>query len=988
MESWRIQLFGSLRAHQGEETLSRFRTQKTGALLGYLALHGGRITPREVLLDVLWPESDLDAARNSLNVALSSLRAQLEAPVTTPGASPLGQVLITDRTTVRLNPAAFSTDVAEFEALLRRARTDQPDIELLSAAVELYSGELLTGLYEDWVLGERDRLAGLFREALRQLVARLMETGQTGIAVEYVHHALRLDPHDEELQQLLEHIRTRVSDLDDTEGLLLVEQGRDKVADTASRVLVSSPTETQTAPGNLPLAFTSFVGRARELQSITAQLSEEKAGLITLTGPAGAGKTRLALEAAGQTATEGVPGGAWFVPLATATSASQIPEAIRDAIRLPRSTKEESLQQIATYFHGRHALLVLDNLEQLLGRGPLDPAGAAAAIRTLRQILPQVTFVLTSREALGVSGEHEFPVPMLGIPAQPGLGPEQLLEFASVRLFVDRARNRRPDFQVTPRNADAVAGLVTRLEGVPLAIELAAAWSGLLAPSQILERLEQRFELLVSRRKGVSERHRSLRAAIEWGYDLLAPDARRLFAALSVFRGGWTTEAAEALCEGDEGFLAPGRTLECLSLLRNASFLVADETDSQELRLSLLEMLREFADEQLTPQERSHLERQHALYFLERARPPANEIFSAEVVARYDHIEAELPNYRVALERLTETELGPPLARALCLFWKIRGYSREGLAWLNRVIAYTNSSENSSPPLERAGLLSDAGILSEELGDYSAANPFYEASAALHREFGNDTSLAQVRENHGNIAYRQGDYSVARCAYTEALEAFQRINDVRGIASTTGNLANIVQDEGDYAEARRLQEECLRLSRSIGELRMAAYTLRNLGNISMIEGNRREARLRYEECLPELRALGDRRAIASLQNAFGYLELQEGRLTEAATLFEEAVIVLQELGSRLHLMASLEGLAWYAGEIGNWEHATRLWAAAAAAHELLSMPHTPQDAREVAERVDSIRTALPPVVFAKAWTEGAQLSLEEAIQLALQHIQK
>jgi len=175
-------------------------------------------------------------------------------------------------------------------------------------------------------------------------------------------------------------------------------------------------------------------------------------------------------------------------------------------------------------------LMVLDTLEQLLGRGSLDPAGAAAAIRMVRQSLPQVSFLLTSREALGLLGERELPLPMLGIPTRPGLTPEQLLEFASIRLFVDRARNRRPDFQVTPRNAEAVAGLVTRLEGVPLAIELAAAWSGLLAPSQILERLEQRFELLVSRRKGVSERHRSLRAAIEWGYALLSSDARRLLA--------------------------------------------------------------------------------------------------------------------------------------------------------------------------------------------------------------------------------------------------------------------------------------------------------------------------------------------------------------------------------------------------------------------------------------------------------------------------
>ncbi len=926
VEPWRIELFGGLTARQGQEEISRFRTRKTGALLAYLALRGGKPVPREVLLDVLWPESDLSAARNSLSVALSSLRALLEDPATTPGSSPLGGVLIADRTMVRLNPEAFFTDVSAFEGALRQAGDDPA---LLAQAIDLYRGELLTGFYDDWALEERDRLEATHQEARGRLDAC---------------HATSLKP---------------------------------------------PPPTTHSAPpalsagGALPLLFTRFFGRTEEKIQIAALLADSGIRLLTLTGSGGVGKTRLALKVMSEAQETFSEGGVWFVPLLPVTEPMLLLDAVRDSLRLPRRAGEEALDQIAAHLSERPALLVLDNLEHLLGRGSLDPDGAAAAVRALSQRLPQAKFLLTSRQALGLDGEEELPLSPLTVPGDAGLPPDQLLEFASVRLFADRARSRRPDFQVTPRNAEAVAALVARLEGIPLALELAAAWSGLLVPAQMLERLSQRSDLLVSRRKGVPERHRTLRAAMEWGFDLLPPDARRLLAALSVFRGSFGAGAAEAVCEGEGGVLPPGRTLECLSLLRSASFLVAEE-GAAEMRFSLLETVREFASERLAPEERALLERRHAQRFCEFANEESNRsVIGADAIAKYDAIEADLPNYRAALERFDGDELGLKIAGSLGYFWKTRGYFREGIAWIDRVLARAPAPRGDAETILRAWALKGRGLLSEEITDFPAAHHFYKESAALYHSVGDEESLALIAQNRGNIAYRQADLLAARRFYNEALETFRRRGTAWGIASAIGNLANISQDEGKFEEARRQQEECLRLARENGDLRMAAYTLYNLGNLAMAESDLPRARRFYEESLPELYALGDRRAIGRLQNSLGFLEMQDGNVDTAEGFFQKALVVLRDLDSRYDIVFSLEGFGGHARRVGRPERAVLLWAAAAAAREAHGTPREPEEEMSLAEEIAAAREALSPAAFEKAWAAGGALSLEDAARAAL-----
>ena len=552
---------------------------------------------------------------------------------------------------------------------------------------------------------------------------------------------------------------------------------------------------------------------------------------------------------------------------------------------------------------------------------------------------------------------------------------------------------------MTAHNSEAVARLVTRLEGIPLAIELAAAWSRLLTPAQMLARLSDPFEMLVSRNRRVvvPERQRTLWGALAWGYDLLPPDARRVFAALSVFRGDWSAAAAEAVCEGEEGeegkdgeqgLVSAGRTIECLMILQAASLLVTDET-ADEMRFRLLETVREFAAALLTESEQERVERRHATFFLARAEEAYLHRSDASQKIWFDRLAADLPNYRAALGRFAETETGLQMASALGYFWKLRGYYREGQAWLKRVLAAGRETGDHkralTPSLSRAW--NAAAIIAEDLGDYAVASGFYVQCAAAYRTQGCETNLPGVITSQGNIAYRQGMYPEARGYYEESLTISRRLNDMQGIASALGSLGNVAQAQRNYEEARRFQEESLALSRLAGDDRMTAYTLHNLGNLAMSEHDMVRARALYEESLPKKRALGDRRGVATLESSLGFLELEEKHAAEAAVSFADSLRVLLELGNKVFLISVLEGAAWCAAQMGEPEQAARVWAAARAARDVLSAPLTEQDRDSFDLLIAEARTsAASPTTFDRAWENGSAFSLDEAVRCALSHL--
>jgi len=587
---WRITLLGGFNAVNGAQKFHRFRTQKTGSLLAFLALHSAQKHAREELADRLWPDDSEQAGRAKLRLALHSLRRQLEPP-----GFAAGSVLQTDLTHIRLNPDAFQTDVAELETVLRDPAAT---VEALTRAVSLYGGPLLPGYYDDRIVAERERLESVYLRGLTLLVSALEAQGNWDDALFYAHQAAQADPYATEarlsllrlylaagqpafaLRQYREwetFLRDELQELPPAEAQVLVRQAEAAHAPRLGRAAppaAERETDTLCTPllsPALPPQFTRFFGREAELPYLASLLSDTEKGetqsvLVTLTGPGGSGKTRLALEVAAQLR-QVYPNAIGFAALAAARRGDALLPLLADALGLPSSVEssntEAFLQLFADALGEKPFLLILDNLEQIIAEG-------AALVSALRTRLPRMRFLITSRRPLGLIGERMFPVLPMAVPS-PAQEPEQLFAYPSVQLFLDRAQAMRPDFQITSRNAAALSELCARLEGIPLALELAASWVGALTPAQMLSRLEtQRTEWPASRQSDREPRQRTLQETIAWSFALLPEELRRVFASLSVFRGGWTLEAAEAVC-------ALPDALPALASLGEHSLILAEE---------------------------------------------------------------------------------------------------------------------------------------------------------------------------------------------------------------------------------------------------------------------------------------------------------------------------------------------------------------------------------------------------------------------------
>jgi predicted ATPase/DNA-binding SARP family transcriptional activator len=945
---WYIELFGHLRLHQGTQEITRFRTRKNAALLAYLAYFIDRAHPREVLIEFLWPDVPLDAGRNNLSVSLNSLRRQLEPPGVAAGA-----VLIADRSQVRLNPAAVTTDVSAFEAAVRAGQQTQCDKERiahLTLAANTYRGPLLPGFYDDWTLMERDRLADAYRTALRHLIRCLVQEHSLEPAIDYAHRVVQIDPLREQARRELMRLyiaagrpEAALEQFHQLENLLAqtlgasasaatrdlaetLQTGRPNLDANRHTAASSSPTVVAPAraipaehaplpgppPGNLPLVFTRFFGREKEIQDISAHLDPAAARLVTLTGPGGVGKTRLAQETARHLRTR-FSGGIWFVPLADVTEAARVPDSIREILGLAYSESAPVVDQVAQALSQRPALLVLDNLEHLGGSG-------AQVVQMLLERATNLNVLATSRQPLALAAEQEIAVPPLPTPEMPGT-PERLLEFPSVQLFVDRAQAQRVDFQITSRNAAGIRALCARLEGLPLAIELAAAWAKMLTPKQMLKQMEHRFDFLVSRRIDLPERHRTLRAVIEGSYRLLGPEEQGLFAALSTFRGGWTLESAEAVC-------VEPRALSLMARLRDRSLVIAEETDAVDtdtMRYRMLESLREYASEQLPAETAGLLARRHAAYFLQIAEQAKPLLQGASQGRWLETLSAEHDNLRQALTFFLEAadgaEAGLRLGSALQQFWSTRGYLSEGRERLTVLLARAEARVHSKA---RADALNGAGVLAWRQGDWTSARSLHQESLEIRRELGDRQGFAISLGNLGNVAYDQGDYATARSLQEESLEMRRELGDRPGIAQSLGNLGNVAYEQGDYDSARSLQEESLEMRRELGDRQGIAQSLHNLANVAHDQGDYAAACSLHRESLEIRRELGDRQGIALSLGNLGNVIWSQGDYVSARSLHQESLEIRRELGDRQGIAQSLGNLGIVAHEQGDYDSARSL----------------------------------------------------------------
>jgi predicted ATPase/Tfp pilus assembly protein PilF len=681
-------------------------------------------------------------------------------------------------------------------------------------------------------------------------------------------------------------------------------------------------------PNNLPRQPTALIGRERATAEIVALLKRPEVALVTLIGPGGTGKTRLALQVAADMLEE-FSGGSWFVELASLTDHNLVASTIGHELGITEREGEPLLETLKTALQERQVLLVLDNFEQVMD--------ATSLVTRLLKAAPGLKVLVTSRVALRVYGEKEYLVPPLSLPdTRPGHLPKPgvLSQYEAVRLFIERAQDVKSDFEVNNDNAPAVAEICARLDGLPLAIELAAARIRILPPQALLSRLSSRLKVLTGGARDLAARQQTLRAAIDWSYDLLDEGEKQLFRRMAVFQGGRTFEAMEAVCNADD--LLDLVIIDGVELLLAKSLVQQREGSDGEPRFWMLETIHEYAREKLQESgEAEELEREHALYFMRLAEEAEPQLTGEQQLEWLNRLEDEQDNIRAALRwaigradhitggatQATESaqgmegtgaieavEVGLRLGAALWRFWNIKGYFNEGREQLSRLLEKARSLAGDKWKGQMARALNGAGNLAQWQGDYASARALHEESLAIRREIGDKSGISASLNNLGLVAQEQGNYSSAAVLFQESLAIDEELGDKWGVAMSLNNLGWAARQQGDYASARGLHEKSLAIFREVGDKWGIALSLGNLAYVSRQQGDYTSARSLDEESLAVRRELGDRRGVAWSLNNLGYLALSQEDYASARSLREESLSIFEEIGDRSGVATSFYGL--------------------------------------------------------------------------------
>jgi predicted ATPase/DNA-binding SARP family transcriptional activator len=930
-----LRLLGGLSVARGDVPLRGFLTAKVQALLCYLAVTG-RPHSREALATLLWGDMPEERAAHSLRQALSNLQKLVGA-----------HVAVTRQTVTFDRSIPYTLDIEAFaDRIAASAAASVGAVRRLREAADLYAGDFLAGFsvrdapeFDDWVREQRDHLREQALGALWRLAASHRARGEYADAVTCLRRVLALDPWREaahrQLMLLLAYQGQRdaaVAQYRECRRALADGPGEEPADATTAlyrRIqagAIKAPVR-EAPPNNLPIAPTPIIGRAAEIERVIALLDDPARRLLTLTGPGGIGKTRLAMAVAAELVRE-FQDGAYFVPLAPVREPQLMLGTIARMLTVPDSPREPLLDRLKAALHDTRMLLVFDNFEQLIPAAPL--------LAELLQASPHLRLLVTSRASLRLRGERVYEVPPLALPSPDDASPpEAVLRSPAAAMFVEWAQAAAPDFTLDATNVGLVVELCVRLEGLPLAIELAAARLRALSLPELLARLGERLETLVAGPRDLPQRQQTLRSTIAWSYDLLSAPLQRLFRELSVFVGGCAPEAVAAVCTAAtwtgsdvaSGSAPEDALLTALAMLTDSSLLRREEAvPGQERRVRMLETIREYAAKRLrAAQEEPSLRGRHAEYYAALVESAAGELQGPRQKHWMDRLELEHNNLRAALDWARASgsrELGLRMAAVLWQFWRVRGYLSEGRRWMEALLAQSRDPSPAVPPALRAAAVRGAGVLAFQQGDLDRSAELCQESLRIYEELGDRQGTSFALNSLGNVCREQGAYDEATRLYERFLMLGRELRDEHSIAVALNSLGSTAHRQGDLERAAALYAESLALRRTHGDAAGVAYTLSSLADVALDQGDLSRAVALGEEGLALNRELGYKWGIAQALTILGAAANAQHDLPAARTLCEEGLTLFQELGETWGIASALRRLGEIARRTGTFDQAT------------------------------------------------------------------